>query len=470
MPSERRLVAALVFAALSGATVSGFGNPLIPEVSRSEGVSLEAAQWVLTITLVAGAVLTPIVSRLGDGARQRRVLVGALLAIAIGSMVAAAVGTFAGLLVGRSLQALGYALVPLTIGVAGVHLTGERRRRTFAWLSLSVAIGAGLANPLIGLAVLWADYRVAFGVAAAVAGLAALLVWRVLPSPVPAAPLGVDVTGAALLALALGSGLLAVSRGATWGWTSPTVLGLAAASFVAGSAWVLVELRVGVPLVDVRLAAHPTLLGVNVSALCTGAAVFGGMSLVYRVVQTPASAPDGLGQPLFVAGLLLLPMSVGSLLAPALTRRLARVLSPRLVLVAASSTIAAAYGLFAWTHETVTEVALVTFMAGVGIGVAYSVMPALIVAAAPSERTTSATGLNTVLRITGGAIGGAVIAAVLAAWTPSGTPYPDRGGILAAALLSAGLCGLSALASGLLVRTAPAGAIPGPAVAPVPAV
>lgn len=450
--AERRLVGVLVFAALSGATVSGFGNPLIPEVARTEQVSLEAATWVLTITLVVGAVLTPIVSRLGDGSRRRQVLVGALLAIGTGGLVAALVPTFAGLLVGRALQALGYALIPLTIAVARVHLAGDRLRRTLAWLSLSIAIGAGLANPLIGLAVLWSDYRVAFAASAGIAGLAALAVWRVLPPGPRTSPLGVDVAGAVLMALALGAGLLAVSRGETWGWTSPVVLGLAVAALLSGGAWVLVELRTGYPLVDVRLACSPNLLGVNVTALCTGAAVFGGMSLVYRVLQAPVTAPDGLGQPLLVAGLLMLPLSAGSLLAPALTRRLARFASPRSVLAGASVTIAVAFAFFAWTHTNVAQVAAVTFTAGVGIGVAYSVMPALIVAGAPPERTSSATGLNTVLRITGGAVGGAVIAALQAIWTPADADHPTSAGTATAALFAAGFCLLAATISLVLVR------------------
>lgn len=87
-----------------------------------------------------------------------------------------------------------------------------------------------------------------------------------------------------------------------------------------------------------------------------------------------------------------------------------------------------------------------------GIGIAYSVMPAIIVARTPPERTSSATGLNTVLRITGGAIGAAVIAAVLAAWAPAQTAFPLETGYVAAALLSVALCVPAILVSVLFVR------------------
>jgi MFS family permease len=459
--SDRRLVSCLILAALCGAIVSGFGTPLIPEVARVEDVSLEAAQWTLTMTLVVGAITTPIVSRLGDGRRRRHVLVGILAAVAFGGLVAAAIETFPGLLAGRALQGLGYGLIPLTIGVAREYLAGTVLRRTLALLSTSIALGVGLANPLTGLFVRYLDYRAAFLFGAALTAVAAVLTARVVPrSSVAPRRLGVDVPGALLLGGGLGAGLLAISRGGTWGWTSVTIVSLGLASVLLLALWTVVELRAATPLVDLRLACSPALLGVNLTALCTGAAVFGGMSLVYRVLQAPADAPGGLGQSLLVAGLLMTPMSVGSLLAPGLARRLTEWIRVRFVLAVGSALVAAAYLFFAWAHTTLWQVAVVTFVAGIGIGVAYSVMPALIVARTPPERTASATGVNTVLRITGGAIGSAMIAALQAAWTPRGEDFPAAAGYVVAALFAAGLCGISALVSVLLVQSAPPAAPP----------
>ena len=455
--TDRRLVGCLILSALCGAIVSGFGTPLIPEVARVHDVSLEAAQWSLTVTLVVGAVTTPVVSRLGDGRRRRLVLVVTLTVVALGGLVAAAIGTFPGLLAGRALQGLGYGLVPLTIGVAREHLVGPVLRRTLALLSISIAVGAGLANPLTGFFVRYLDYRAAFLFGAALTACAALASLRILPRS-SSAPrrLGVDVPGAVLLGGGLGTGLLAVSRGGTWGWTSLAVVCLAVVSVVLLVLWAVVELRTETsptrgPLVDLRLACGPGLLGVNLTALCTGAAVFGGMSLVYRVVQAPAEAPGGLGQSLLVAGLLMTPMSLGSLLGPSLARRLSDVVGVRVLLASGSAMVGAAYLFFAWAHDALWQIAVVTFVAGVGIGVAYSVMPALIVAQTPPNRTTSATGVNTVLRITGGAIGSALIAALLAAWTPRGADFPAEAGYVTAALFAAGLCGIAALVSLTLV-------------------
>ena len=106
---------ALAFAALTGAVVAGLGSPIVLEVAGERGVSIEAAQWTLTITLLVGVVGTPVVSRLGDGHRTRPILVASLLVVGAGSVCAALVPTFPGLLAGRAMQGLGYAMVPLTV-------------------------------------------------------------------------------------------------------------------------------------------------------------------------------------------------------------------------------------------------------------------------------------------------------------------------------------------------------------------
>jgi MFS family permease len=455
--SDRRLIACLTLDALCGATVSGLGSPLVPDIVAVHGVSFEAAQWVLTVTLVVGAVTVPVVSRLGDGRRRRLVLVGALGCVALGALLAALVFTFPALLLGRALQGLGYGLVPLTIGVAREHLCGDVLRRAVAMLSVSVAVGAGLANPLTGLFVYYFDYRAAFVFGAVLAAVAAAWTLRLLPDDHErSGGVSVDVSGALWLGGGLGCGLLAVSRGETWGWTSRPVLGLACASVALLAVCAVIELRTSEPLVDLRLACSPTLLGVNLTAVFTGAAVFGGMSLVFRVSQAPLDAPAGLGQPLFVAGLLMMPMSVGSLVAPSMARRVARRLGVGVVLPLGSVFVAVSYLFFSVAHDKLWQIAVVTFGAGVGIGIAYSIMPALILARAPAERTSSATGVNTVLRITGGAMGSAVIATVLAIYTPAGTTFPSEAGYVAAAVLAAGLCLASFVVSAVLVRSVPA--------------
>src|ERR1700678_510993 len=86
---RRLLVPTLVLSGSLMAVVSSLGAPLIPTLSRADGVSLSTGEWILTITLLAGALATPVMGRLADGPRQRAVILTALSAVIVGCGVSA---------------------------------------------------------------------------------------------------------------------------------------------------------------------------------------------------------------------------------------------------------------------------------------------------------------------------------------------------------------------------------------------
>ena len=63
---------ALLLIGVVMAVVGSVGGPLITSVATTLHVSLAAAQWTLTVSLLTGAVATPVLGRLGSGARRRR--------------------------------------------------------------------------------------------------------------------------------------------------------------------------------------------------------------------------------------------------------------------------------------------------------------------------------------------------------------------------------------------------------------
>src|SRR6476646_4835505 len=99
----RLLAAALAFLAVQSTAVASLGTPLLPTVQRVERVSLAASQWTLTITLLAGAVATPRMGRLGDGRLRRPATVGAV-AVMLAGCVLSALPAGAGPRTGRGLD------------------------------------------------------------------------------------------------------------------------------------------------------------------------------------------------------------------------------------------------------------------------------------------------------------------------------------------------------------------------------
>ena len=116
------------------------------------------------------------------------------------------------------------------------------------------------------------------------------------------------------------------------------------------------------------------------------------------------------------------------------------------------------FGTFARWHHTELEVLLMMGLMGLGVGITYSILPSLVVARVPMQRTASATGVNQVLRLLGGAVGSAGLAAVLAAHTDGTSGLPAESGYVTASLLAAGVSLVAAPLSYWLVPDAPAGA------------
>ena len=110
-PTEPRLlVPSLMFIALVVAAVGSLGAPLITSVATTFHVSLDSAQWTLTITLLGGAVATPVLGRLGAGPHRRGTILATLAVVVAGSALTVLPLRFVWLLVGRAAQGVGLGL------------------------------------------------------------------------------------------------------------------------------------------------------------------------------------------------------------------------------------------------------------------------------------------------------------------------------------------------------------------------
>ena len=453
-PVPRGLMPCLTFAALGGSFVAALGTPLIPTIAHERHVSFDLAQWNLTIALLVGAVTTPLISRWGDGGRRRTVMITVLGITIAGALTAATAPTFSQLLVGRALQGSGYAIAPVAMGIAREYLSGARLARAVASLAVTIAVGAGIGNPIVGGLTTALDYRAAFYFAG-LFGIVSLL-WLI--STVPAPPRGPDrsvvwdIPGAVVLTVGLGALLLGISRGEAWGWTSTGVLALGGVGLALLGVFVRLELRSPAPLIDLRLAAIPAVLGANVATMFVGMAMFSGTPITVRLVQTPAEQGYGFGASPLTGALLLFAFSMGSLGSQLILGPLTALLGPRRLLALAACFIGSGWLSIGFLHHAIWQITAAMVAAGVGMGLVFSILPQIIVAAVPDERTTSASGLNTVIRLIGGTLGSAGCAAILTAHTPAGSAYPTEAGMRLALICTATTCLLSAIAGLVLVR------------------
>ena len=454
---RRPLVPVLVFLGMVVAIVSSLGAPLVPTIAVADGVSLADAQWSLTITLLAGAVATPTMGRLGDGPRRREVVLLALLAVSVGSVLAALPVPFWVLLVGRALMGTGLGLTPLAMAAARDAMSGERSRSTVALLSVTTVAGVGLGYPLTGVIADNLSFRAAFGFGAVVALTAFAAALLVFPSTRGRVAPPLDVAGAVLIGAGLAGLLLTLSELETWSLTS--LLALAVGSVGLLALWVRQELHTPHPLVDLRLVRHRPVLTADLTGLLAGVGMYVLISLVIRFVQTPTIAGYGFGGSVVVAGLVLLPFSAASVLASRTVPVLARRTTPRLVLPLGCGVFVVGELLFATSRSSLWELFVVMGLAGFGVGCTFAALPALIVAAVPPGETGSAMSFNQVLRYVGYSTGSALSATILQASTPAGQRLPADSGYTTAALFGCAVLIVAGVASALLPARATTAAV-----------
>ncbi|WHT17335.1 MFS transporter [Crossiella sp. CA-258035] len=403
------LTTVLAFTALVTLLTHTMLIPVLPGLPQRLGASPAATSWLVTVTVVVGAVANPVLGRLADLFGRKRVLLLAVCAFLLGSLLCALTADLTLLIVGRAVQGLSTVAIPLGISLLAALVPPERRAGGIALISAMLGIGGAVALPLAGLiADVWGFHGLFWFCAAA--GLPALLaVWRLVPSVEPGAERApVDLVGATLLIGGLTALLLPLSRGAEWGWDSPLVLGLLGAAALALAVFGVVELRRRAPLVDLRLAVRAQVLVTNLSAFLTGFALFVNFLGTVTVLQTRYALS------VVASGLYMLP---GGLLMAALSPVAARLISgrgARFTLLLGSAGVVLGFASRLVLDSSLWHVVLATTIISGGAGLAYSAMPALILDATPPEHAAAANGLNSLARTLGSSVASAVFGALAA--------------------------------------------------------
>ncbi|MBS9376447.1 MFS transporter [Rhodococcus sp. B50] len=443
--SDRLITGVLCLSGIVVALQHTLVVPLLQEFPGILGVDSASVSWLVTVTLLTASVATPILSRLADMFGKRLMMLVSLGTIVLGSVVAAVGGTFLTVLIGRGLQGLASALVPVAIAIMRDELPAKKVAGATALMSATLGIGSALGLPLPGLFYGHLGWQSIFwmsAVAGAVLFAAVLLV-------VPESPVRTggrfDLGGAVLLSAALVALLLVISKGGTWGWTDPRTLIAAAVAVLAFAVWFPLELRIGMPLVDLRTSGRRPVLLTNVAGLLLGISMYANMLTTTQQLTLSADTGHGFGLSVLAAGLWLVPAGLMMVVFAPISARAIERFGANRTLVAGAGILLASYVVRVFAAGSVLQIALGAVFVMIGTAVTYATMPMLILDAVPITETASANGLNALARSIGTAISSALTAALLTTVTVdvAGLAVPAP----AAFQLVYALAGLAALAT-----------------------
>lgn len=456
-PSARAITAALSLGGLTASFMQTVIVPIQAELPELLNAPRADTAWVVTITLLAAAVATPIAGRLGDMFGKRRIALATLAIMTLGSVIAATIPDITGLIVGRGLQGVGMGVLPLGISIMRDTLPERRLPGGIALMSATMGIGGAIGLPLSAIIAEHLDWHLLFWMSGALGAICFGFILAVVPVSVLRTPGRFDWVGAIGLAVGIVGVLLALSRGNEWGWASPATLGLGLGGLAVLFAWGWYELRDRNPLVDLRVAARRPVLLTNLASMMLSFGMFSFNILIPQYLELPKESGVGLGYSLFIASLGMLPFGLMMLvLAPVAGRLIGRV-GPKPMLIAGGVVVAIAYAVLLIDFSTIWSAIIASLIGGIGISVSFAATPTLIMRSVPANESAAANGLNGLMRSIGTTIAAALIGTLLATITQSfeGMQLPTEGAFQLTFVIGLGAALLSAAIASLIPRHTP---------------
>ncbi len=399
-----------LFVAIVSATIVSTALPTI--IADLEGTQTQYT-WVVTASLLAMTVTSPIWSKLSDLYNKKLLVQVAIVIFLVGSLAAGAVQNVPELLAARAVQGLGMGgLVSLAQSILGSIIPPRERGRYSGYLAATMAV-ATVSGPLLGGVVVdAAGWRWCFWVAVPFAVVALVMLQKFLHLETIRRPVKIDYWGALFITVAASLPLVWVSfAGNDFGWWSvPTAefLGVALIALVAA---VLVERRHVDALVPPRiLRSRITQLSI-LGSLAVGVAQFGASVFLAQYFQvardhTPTEA-----------GLLMLPLIAGNMVgATGSGQYITRTGRWKGVMLLGSALLVAGLALMGTIDHLSPMWHLSIYMVLMGLGTGALMQNLVLVVQNTVDVTDvgAASGTVSFFRSLGGTVGVAALGAVLA--------------------------------------------------------
>jgi EmrB/QacA subfamily drug resistance transporter len=414
----------------------------LPRMQRDLHVSLASLQWTLNAYGIAFAAGIITAAALGDRFGRRKLFTIGLALFTAASVACAQAPNLSELIVARTLQGLGGAIVlPLSLTILTAAFPIERR-------GMIVGIYGGLAGlavamgPIVGGVVTQSiDWHWIFWINVPIGVVAVLLGVRLLPESYGARE-RLDLVGVGLITAGVASVVWALSRASNVGWSSTEVVG----ALVAGAALLVVfvawESSVREPMVPPALfAARDFAIG-NITTFLMSGAIFAGGLLVTEEFQLARHySPVG-------AGLHLLPFFATPMLVSPLAGALSDRIGRRPIIVVGLGLLTAGFVWVAWRGSLRTswiELVIALLIAGVGISMALPTVPTAVLSAVRAQDMGKASGINYMAQRFGAVFGVAIGSTVFATYGGLASPAAVTAGFKPALWACAVFAGLAAL-------------------------
>jgi EmrB/QacA subfamily drug resistance transporter len=382
----------------------------LPSIQRDLHTGISGLQWAVNAYTLTFTVLLITGGRLGDIFGRRTVFLAGVGVFGLSSALIGLAPSDALLVAGRAVQGVGAALMmPATLSIISDAFPAEERGRAIgAWagisglaLAIGPVVGGVLSDQLSWRAVFFLNVPVA---------IAAVLVTRhaVRDSRDETVERSLDVPGIAALFVGLTGLVLALIEANRWGWGSTPVVALLAVAVAALVAFVVIEARCRVPMIDFSYFRSRTFVGANLVAVAISFALIGEFFFVALYMQSVLGF-DALG-----TGLRMLPGVLALVVTAPLAGWLTDHTSPKHLMLVALVLLASSLLLLTRIDTASGYATLLPAFIGLGVGSGLALTPMSTAAmnAVELSKAGAASGILSMSRMVGGLLGIAVTGSV----------------------------------------------------------
>jgi EmrB/QacA subfamily drug resistance transporter len=384
-------------------------NVAIPAIQDDLGTTTEDVLWIATAYTLTLGVVVPLSSWLGDRFGLTRVYMATLLGFAAASALCGLAWNLDSLIAFRVLQAVPGGIMPVVTLTMVYQIVPQKKiGMAMGMYGLGIVFAPAVGPVLGGYLVENADWRLIFFINLPVGILGLVAAYLLLPDSGRGPRRPFDLIGF----LAIGSGLfailLALHEGESWGWTSYPVLMLITFGLLSLTVFVLIELEVAHPLLDVRVFRNWAFTN---SLLLLSILTIGLFSVLFYI---PVFLQQGQGLTAFEAGVRILPQALVVAVMMPLSGRLYDKIGARPLAITGFAI--SAYGTYLlcdispdMTHG---DVVLWTCVRAAGMGMAMMPVMTAGIASLPKPKVNEGSALNNVARQVAGAMGLAILTAM----------------------------------------------------------
>jgi MFS transporter, DHA2 family, multidrug resistance protein len=404
---------AVMFATFMEVLDSTVVNVSLPHIAGNLSATIEESTWVLTSYLVANAIVLPLTGWLATWFGRKRLLMFSVGGFTIMSLCCGLAPTLPLLVVFRIIQgATGGAMQPLSQAVLLEAFRPEDRGKAMGFWGLGIVVAPILGPVLGGWLTDSYSWRWVFYINLPVGLVSLAMTWFYVfdPAYLKRASNRIDYWGIGLLAVWIGALQIVLDLGQRHDWfDSPFIVIMAILALGTLVAFLIHELRVAFPVIDLRVFAIRTYsTGVALMAI-VGFVLYGSLVLLPIMLQTL------LGYPSLEAGIAMAPRGLGAFIGMPAVGLLVGRFDPRKMV--AAGLVGGGFTLL-WLgtlnlNAGYWDIFWPQFAQGVALSLLFVPMTTITMDPIPRERMGNATSLFNLTRNLGGSIGIAVTSTLL---------------------------------------------------------